>query len=218
MLELPLEIEFLSDWHVGSGLGDGAIADAILNRDINGIPYIPGSALKGALRESAWRLAICDPDNLEKFVDFFFGTAKPDDSVNLPGKLFINAGRLTAGLYAWLASLESWEKREFVADLTTIQFQTKLDARKMVEPHTLRSIECGIPGLVFTSVIGVDVPEQAQPWLKDYLAAICASVKSIGGHRARGLGRCRLKLANAGGEPVSVSGPAPQCLLTMINA
>jgi hypothetical protein len=34
-------------------------------------------------------------------------------------------------------------------------------------------------------------------WLKQYLAAAAAMVKSIGGHRSRGLGRCRITLGEA---------------------
>lgn len=217
MFEIPLEIEFLSDWHVGSGLGDGAIADAILNRDINGIPYIPGSAVKGALREGAWRLAIADKEHLENLVDFLFGTAQPDKTSNQSGRLFASEARLRADVYAWLESLEGWQRKDFVRDMTILRFQTRLDARKMVEPHTLRSIECGIPGLAFTATLAADVPPAAEDWLKGYLAAICACVKSIGGHRARGLGRLRLKLADSDGE-VAFPGPAPDCLQAKLNS
>ncbi|WP_165078131.1 MULTISPECIES: RAMP superfamily CRISPR-associated protein [unclassified Desulfovibrio] len=217
MLEIPLQIEFLSDWHVGSGLGDGAIADAILNRDVNGIPSIPGSAIKGALREGAWRLAIADRAHLEKLVDFLFGTAQPDKSSNRPGRIFASGGRLRADIYAWLESLDGWERKEFVRDMTILRFQTRLDARKMVEPHTLRSIECGIPGLAFTATLAADVPAAAEDWLKGYLAAICACVKSIGGHRARGLGRCRLKLAGME-DGAALPPPAPECLLAKLNS
>lgn len=46
-------LTFLSDWHIASGLGNAAIADSVLHKDINGLPCISGRAVKGALREGA---------------------------------------------------------------------------------------------------------------------------------------------------------------------
>ena len=52
-----LTVTFLSDWQISSGIGDGYLADSMLVRNDKGLPYIPGRALKGALREGAWILS-----------------------------------------------------------------------------------------------------------------------------------------------------------------
>lgn len=189
MYETTLEIRFISDWHIGSGLGDGAIADAVLVRDNHGIPCIPGSALKGALREGAWRLGLCDPE-YAKLPDLIFGTASEERVTNRPGLLTAGQGRLDQGLRQWLEARGDFQ--EFLEDMTVIRQQTRLDAQKQVAPHSLRSIECGIPGLAFTAAISAAVPDEAKDWFGQYLAAICACVKSIGGYRSRGIGRCIL--------------------------
>lgn len=197
MPEYELKIDFISDWHIGSGLGDGAIADSILNRDANGLPWIPGRAIKGALREGAWRLALCRKD-LEELVSYLWGSNSQDKISNQPGRLAVGPGKLPDDLANWLLGQDRGTRAEFVSDMTIIRKQTALDANRMVKPHSLRAIECGIPGLYFTSSLSIEASELKDDWLRPYLAAVCASVKSIGGDRARGLGRCKFSIGASG--------------------
>jgi CRISPR-associated RAMP protein (TIGR02581 family) len=46
----------LNEMHIGSGRGDGT-TDALVVKDINGIPYIPGSSLRGVIRSEIERIA-----------------------------------------------------------------------------------------------------------------------------------------------------------------
>lgn len=55
-ISVELKIEFVSRWHMGSGEGSPA-ASRIVERDGLGRPYIPGSTLKGVVRESCERLS-----------------------------------------------------------------------------------------------------------------------------------------------------------------
>lgn len=52
-----LEIEFRSYWHAGTGRSGGEDADAMVERDSDGLPYVPGRHLKGLLRDACVRLA-----------------------------------------------------------------------------------------------------------------------------------------------------------------
>lgn len=207
MYEKILQIRFISDWHVGSGLGNGAVADAVLARDARGIPCIPGSAIKGALREGAWRLGLCSP-HLAQLPDFLFGTASEARVTNRPGLLIIGRGTLDPTLCQWLEY-----QPDFMEDLTVIRQQTRLDSRKMVVPHSLRSIECGIPGLLFTASVSAAIPADASPWLSACLGAICACVKSIGGYRSRGIGRMKMTLD--GKTNPELPGDIPPSLLAL---
>lgn len=54
-IELPFEIEFLSDYHVGAGHGSGLV-DSSLLRDGDGMPVIRGSAITGLLRDAVWQM------------------------------------------------------------------------------------------------------------------------------------------------------------------
>lgn len=218
MFETDLKIEFISDWHVGSGLGDGAIADAVLVRDADGIPIIPGSAIKGALREGAWRLGLCG-DRLwqVKLPEYLFGSAEDGALTNHPGVALLGEGRLEPDLLGWLENQPPSVIREVVSDMTIVRMRTKLNAERQVEPHTLRGIECGIPGIVFTTTFMAEAPAESQDWLTDYLNAICACVKSIGGDRGRGLGRCRITCARSKGRPPALPGPVPPALLKLLG-
>lgn len=55
-LKLKLSIRFSSKWHTGSGEGN-ILTDRLLQRDARGFPYIPGSTLKGVIRENCEKLS-----------------------------------------------------------------------------------------------------------------------------------------------------------------
>lgn len=52
MLELKIELKFLSDALISSGNGFGAIVDSDIVFDEYGLPFIPAKRIKGCLRES----------------------------------------------------------------------------------------------------------------------------------------------------------------------
>lgn len=45
-------LKFYSEWHCGSGLGAGADVDALVVKDKNKLPYVPGKTIKGLIREA----------------------------------------------------------------------------------------------------------------------------------------------------------------------
>ncbi|MBW1987367.1 MAG: hypothetical protein JRI50_09130 [Deltaproteobacteria bacterium] len=55
-IRLELTIKFLSKWHSGSGEG-GLHVDRLIRRDARNWPYIPGSTLKGVVRENCEKLS-----------------------------------------------------------------------------------------------------------------------------------------------------------------
>ncbi|WP_448573213.1 RAMP superfamily CRISPR-associated protein [Trichothermofontia sp.] len=72
-----IQIEMTSDWHVGSGSGRGEI-DSEVQRDADGLPYIPAKTLTGILRDGCEQIAIAlDGENEQglwhSWVDFLFG-------------------------------------------------------------------------------------------------------------------------------------------------
>lgn len=218
MFETELTIEFISDWHVGSGLGNGAIADAVLARDADGIPIIPGSAIKGALREGAWRLGLWGGKLWrDQLPQWLFGSARDDSLSNQPGIVMLGEGLLERDLLAWLENQPPAVIRDVVGDMTLVRMRAKLTADRQVEPHSLRGIECGIPGIVFTAPLAADCPREWQDWLAAYLNAICACVKSMGGDRSRGAGRCRVSCRGGENLPVALPQTPPPALLKLLG-
>lgn len=52
MSNIKYTIEFYSQWHCGSGLSAGADVDALVVKDKDYMPYVPGKTIKGLVREA----------------------------------------------------------------------------------------------------------------------------------------------------------------------
>ncbi len=86
---LRYQIQFYGYWHVGSGLSASTYADAVVMKDPDDLPIIPGKTLKGLLREAAHTIHQYQPDLVScDFMRDVFGTSgdKTDDEKgkNLP--------------------------------------------------------------------------------------------------------------------------------------
>lgn len=51
-MDLHYQIQFHTDWHCGSGLAAGADLDALVVKDKEDLPFIPGKTIKGLVREA----------------------------------------------------------------------------------------------------------------------------------------------------------------------
>ncbi len=73
-----LRLTMLSDWHVGTGSGRHGAIDRLIERDQDGLPFVPATTLRGIWRDAAERVAlgldegITDSD-WSKVVDAIFG-------------------------------------------------------------------------------------------------------------------------------------------------
>lgn len=52
MMKLRVELDFSSDFHVGTGAGLGRVVDAVIARTAAGEPVVPGSTIKGLARDA----------------------------------------------------------------------------------------------------------------------------------------------------------------------
>ena len=202
MMEGELHIRFFSDWHCGSGLGESHLADAVICRDHDGIPILPGRAVKGALREGAWRLCALGED-YEQAASLIFGSVSHGGAVQQAGHVHVASARLPQDIRDYLRSLPHEDRTRQVSHMVSRRSRTALQDG-MAHSGTLRTLECGIPGLAFVGRLTFDLPETAASCLLPYMAAVCAAVKSMGGDRARGLGRCSLRFLSPQGAAVPV--------------
>lgn len=195
-MQRKIVIKFLSEWQISSGIGDGYLADNKISRDSDGFPCIPGRAVKGALREGANLLAGCEGrDDLKKVNELVFGTASDEDKVNQSGIIRVGEAHLDEGLASILNSIDDEAKQEALKDMISYRSETKLKEDKQVAIGSLRRLECGIPELELEADIEIENSQHlSEKWLDSYLAAVCAAVKSIGGDRARGLGKCKISV------------------------
>lgn len=184
-MDIQYNIEFFSNWHCGSGLAAGADVDALVVKDANGLPYVPGRTLKGLLREAAEKLNAYEHDKYKALIDEIFGVSGDDSQKEEKntqiGKAFfgnatfekdeaekIRKGGLTAFLYQTFSS-------------TAIDENTGI-----AKEHSLRKIETVIPCTLVGYILNVPVGGET------LLQEAMQMVKRMGTGRNRGYGRCTI--------------------------
>ncbi|MCP5517578.1 MAG: hypothetical protein H7A45_10020 [Verrucomicrobiales bacterium] len=218
MRTVTLTIELLSWWHAGSGLGRGGDADALVIRDRQGLPYLPGRTVKGLLRDALRLLEDHQEAHeaaLKGATDLWFGeedktTPRRDGEHDYherpgrkPGELRFSNAALTDELHQWLAAEGNDAFRQALFDRVT---STALNDAGVVKDKTLRTVEVCPPLQLTATVSGPD--DGAWPELLKRCAPL---VRALGSHRHRGLGRCRIEVGKAsttGGEPAPDALPA----------
>lgn len=197
-----LHLQLLGPWHPGTGRGEGPGADAIVNTDASGLPFLPGRTLKGLLRDGA-RLAVAAGALDAGLLDRLFGHegAGGEDATRyrtVAGALHLTSatvGEDPGDAAAW----QAWAARnhDARAQLFRTVASTRLDERGVAADGTLRTIQVAIPvPLVATATLadGSGVPRS------DALAAlktIAPLIYAVGAHRTRGLGRCIVTVKEA---------------------
>lgn len=187
MTKIIYKVSFFTNWHTGSGLTSGAGSDMLVNKDENGLPYVPGKTLKGLLREAAESILKLDEDLIAKnFIGEVFGTKideSNEDNFHLEAKSFFSSAKLTEKLSSKLNAQDELKKHLF-----TQLASTSIDENGQAKDHTLRQIEASVPLTLYASI--EDFPDD-ETYIKNM--GLCFKwVKRIGLNRSRGLGRCEL--------------------------
>ena len=176
MSTIKYEIEFYSNWHCGSGLAAGADVDALVIKDGNGLPYVPGRTLKGLLREA---ISILSDD--KDTISTIFGVSGDEDNHQIGSSFFGNA------------TLPSTESKYIVEQgLAPHLYQTfastSIDENGIAKDNTLRKIETVVPCKLEGEIL--NVPEDAVQIMEDAMNYI----KRMGTGRNRGYGRCKISV------------------------
>lgn len=146
---------------------------------------------------------------IHHFIFFWSGRSTTSDS-NRSGHLCVSPGELEPVVRAALLNCPSPKREGFVRDLTCRRMQTALNDDRQVKGQTLRTLECGIPGTLFTATLQVNAPDMDSAWTRAYFQAVCAAVKSMGGNRSRGFGACRITFGKPEKQPETIGLP-PLC-------
>ncbi|MFN3479773.1 MAG: RAMP superfamily CRISPR-associated protein [Thermodesulfovibrionales bacterium] len=203
-VNLKLSITFRSPFIVGSGFGTAGMIDLTTIKDNDNIVYIPGSSLKGKIRSEfkknieamglpvcnsiiTGRTEICKNDNIKNacVICRIFG------SEFYNGSLFFEDAVMDAKAREILSKI--------VKDQVLPNFQSstrtgiKINRRlRTAEEGALFSLECVNPAITFTSFI------YGSCWMTDdeysYLKSSIEMITHIGGNKARGMGRCNIKI------------------------
>lgn len=184
--DMQLEIKLLSYWHAGSGFGRSADADALVLKDRDDLPYLPGKTVKGLLREA---MHCCEESGAvpagttERLFGKHTEEGKPTGST--PGALAFDSAVLPAKEREWLASKNAKTHRDAMYDTFA---STSIGNDGIALDRTLRTIELCVPVVLNAPVSGI--PEDAE----EPLHKACALLRALGSHRNRGLGRCECTL------------------------
>jgi CRISPR/Cas system CSM-associated protein Csm3 (group 7 of RAMP superfamily) len=180
--KIDYTVKFLTDWHTGSGLTSGAEADAVVIKDRDGFPYIPGKTMKGLFADAFRDFQSLSTDKFtEESYNSLFGHMDENTKVTSPGSLFFSnvclpkSERLAIGvdhldyLYRNIAS-------------------TAIEATSGVaKASSLRVMEVCIPITLEGYIQAANDTEE------QLIAQLAKYVRNIGANRNRGLGRCSIK-------------------------
>jgi CRISPR-associated protein Csx10 len=192
-----ITFEFLSWWHAGSGLGQGGATNALVIRDRDGLPYLPGKTVKGLLRD-AFELAEQHSQLEGLRTATLFG---PQDTSNweppgrAPGKIQVDNAYLTREAATWLLS----EDKERMPALFHTVAATAIGENGVAERSTLRSTEVCPPMILKGRITCPD--EVAFNELK----RLAPLIRGVGKNRNRGLGRCQVTVGEAEGAKTKTS-------------
>lgn len=182
MADIKYTIEFLSDWHCGSGLAKGADVDALVVKDKNKLPYVPGKTIKGLVRESV------------EIISQFQGDYKSDDKIKDAFGFFQGSSMLGQGNMFFRNATLSVERQKEIINHNLSEFlyrtiaSTAIEENGIAKEHSLRKIEVVIPCCVEGEIL--DVPDD----LKDLICKGLKMIKRLGQNRNRGLGRCQITI------------------------
>lgn len=181
-MQIKYTITFLSDWHAGSGLSAGSEADAVVIKDKNNLPYLPGKTIKGLLKDAFYDIIDVQPTLIDKTkIDQYFGYENTDKKGTIAGTLFFSN-----------AKLPSIEAGEITKELSEFLYHnlasTTINDNGIAKAGSLRTMEVCVPLILEAEIDGIakeDIPifEIAFKYLRH-----------LGVNRNRGLGRCKFTI------------------------
>lgn len=183
-MNIKYKIVFHTDWHCGSGLAAGADVDALVVKDKNGMPFIPGKTIKGLIRESVEEIR-CLQGKCHEDLDIFenaFGYFDKDKEEMRKGSMFFTNATLEENEYDVIIS----------NDAATFLYRkvasTAIGKDGIAKEHSLRKMEVVVPCILIGEIH--DVPFELGAEIKEAMKFI----KRLGLNRNRGLGRCTISI------------------------
>ena len=206
-LLLKLEIETLSDWHIGAGEGRYGIYDSLIARNKNGLPFIPKTTMRGMLRDAAEHVAHAldagaEDKNWAKLVVSLFGSEpsrlaksefeRADYERPKPGCIHVGPAQLSHSLVACLAASNG--SAELRQHLTFAKPGIKINRDTgMSETNMLRFDEVARKGMRLQCEVSIET-ENSHESLQAFFTAIAFIFDRVGGKRRRGQGLVKLSV------------------------
>lgn len=194
-MTINYKIEMLTDWHVGSGLDSGSDVNALVLKDEDNIPYIPGKTIKGLLKDALKDINEVQGEIIpQEIINNTFGYVikkdNNDDRTNndesdrtIPGTAFFSN-----------AKPGETERKEIIAnELVNFLYRniasTSIENNGIAKKNSLRVMQVCVPLTIegyISDVKDNDMFEKAFKWLRH-----------LGVNRNRGLGRCKCSIIDS---------------------
>lgn len=177
-------------WAVGSGKGGGYEVDNRIDRDADGLPYIPGKMLKGLIRDACLRLQAAGNSKYD-FIDEVFGSSGNTDGLSRTstetGKIYISDAKLSEGLRNALKKEENQKAKDA---LTRNVYSTAIDEESgTAKENSLRGYEVAVP-MVLSAHLECDCSDEEMNAIE---LAATKLVYAVGSHKSRGLGEVTIE-------------------------
>lgn len=195
MAEINYTLTFHSDWHCGSGLSAGADVDALVVKDKDGLPFVPGKTLKGLIKEAVIDILVFkkEYDAKRSLIVETFGNSKDRNALD---GLLDNGS--TEDDYQFLKQgVAFFGNAEFDDDDRNVIVQnhvqkllfrelssTAINPDGVAKKNSLRKIQVTIPCVLKGKISNVPVG------LENVIKEALSYIKRLGQNRNRGLGRC----------------------------
>ncbi len=181
MKDIKYQIEFHSPWHCGSGLSAGADLDALVIKDKDGLPFIPGKTLKGLIREAVENYVHFSDSNLEELIPKVFGFSNSDEMNEIQkGEAFFSNAELDESDKSFIL------QNQLQSYLFNSISSTAINDQGIAKDHSLRRKEVTIPCKLYATIHFVDDS------LYQTIVKAFGMIKRMGVNRSRGLGRCTI--------------------------
>ena len=189
-MSYQLKIDIQSYWHPGTGSGRGADVDAIVYRDAEGLPRLPGKSLKGVLRNAVSRWEQFTQSASEtSLADQLFG-AGADDGDTWFGLIRVSDAVLADDVCHYLK-----QDKNLATGLYRTMHSTAIDHSTGVATNkSLRGIEVVIPLTLYATLDEVPSAKYKVPDWQEKLKSALPLIQAVGAHRSRGLGRVVVSL------------------------
>lgn len=177
-MDIHYQIQFHTDWHCGSGLAAGADLDALVVKDKDNLPFIPGKTIKGLVREAVEDMrSVQGKDSDNNFANGFGYFEKDKEDMKKGSMFFTNA------------ELAENERNVIVAnDAARFLYRsisnTAIDEDGIAKEHSLRKMQVVVPCMLEGEIL--NIPNS----LKNEIEQALKYIKRLGQSRNRGLGRC----------------------------
>lgn len=198
-IKIALDLHFISKWHAGSGESSLSI-DRLIQRDARGWPFIPGSTLKGMVRENCEKLSRtlnfpepADPHQIDLTIQDRF---QPLDKLESPVDRIFGNKYQSGNLFFRDARLDTPPPHYFVRNQSRTSVYRVLGTAR---EHHLFSSEYVAPMTLSTLIEGYHrkmtyLNEGDTPYEYCLLIAGIMSLERLGGDKSTGSGKVRIQI------------------------